>query len=195
MRDLALLGARLVVGGSMAAHGAQKAFGWFEGPGPEEAGKMMHGLGFRPGTTYATLAAWNEIIGGKLIACGLGGPIGPSMVISGMIVAQASVHWPKGFFAQKGGIELPLLYSAAALALGADDYGALSLDALFGLRKAMSNPVFTALALAGAVAGAIAALNMRDQSTDGPATPTYRGKNSSLPAEDDAGAKQEQTTG
>ena len=35
IRDLALLGARLVVGGGMAAHGAQKALGWFDGPGPE----------------------------------------------------------------------------------------------------------------------------------------------------------------
>ena len=165
----------------MAAHGTQKAFGWFDGPGPENAAKMMHGLGFRPGETYAALAAWNEIVAGKLIAWGLGGPIGPAMLISGMVVAQASVHWEKGFFAQKGGIELPFVYSAAALALAAGDYGALSLDALLGLRKPLRDPVFTALALAGAVAGAIVVLNGRDHSTEGPATPTFRGKNSPLP--------------
>ncbi|MGA2394366.1 MAG: DoxX family protein [Candidatus Lustribacter sp.] len=181
IRDLALLGARLAVGGGMAAHGTQKAFGWFEGPGPEQAAKMMHGLGFRPGETYATLAAWNEIVAGKLIAWGLGGPVGPAMLISGMIVAQASVHWEKGFFAQKGGIELPLVYSAAALALAAGDYGALSLDAALGLRKPLRDPVFTALTLAGAVAGAIVGLNGRDHSAEGPATPTFRGKNSPLP--------------
>jgi len=165
----------------MAAHGTQKAFGWFEGPGPEQAGKMMHGLGFRPGATYAALAAWNEIVAGKLIAWGLGGPVGPAMLISGMIVAQASVHWEKGFFAQKGGIELPFIYGAAALALASGDNGALSLDALLGLRKPLRDPVFTALALAGAIAGAIVVLNGRDHSAEGPATPTFRGKNSPLP--------------
>jgi putative oxidoreductase len=103
------------------------------------------------------------------------------MLISGMIVAQASVHWEKGFFAQKGGIELPLVYSAAALALAAGDYGALSLDAALGLRKPLRDPVFTALTLAGAVAGAIVGLNGRDHSAEGPATPTFRGKNSPLP--------------
>ncbi len=81
IRDLALLGARLAIGGGMTAHGTQKAFGWFEGPGPEQAAKMMHGLGFRPGETYATLAAWNEIVAGKLIGWGLGGPVGPAMLI------------------------------------------------------------------------------------------------------------------
>ncbi len=53
MRNIALLSARLAVGGGMAAHGAQKALGWFEGPGPAGTAKMMHGLGFRPGETYA----------------------------------------------------------------------------------------------------------------------------------------------
>lgn len=181
IRDLALLGARLAVGGGMAAHGSQKAFGWFEGMGPEEAAKMMHGLGFRPGTTYATLAAWNEIVAGKLIAWGLGGPAGPAMLIAGMIVAQASVNWKNGFFAQKNGVELPLVYSAAALALAAGDYGVFSLDALLGLRKPLREPWVTALAVAGAVAGALVVLNARDRSAEGPATPTFRGRNSPLP--------------
>src|ERR1700727_1878409 len=109
IRDIALLGARLAVGGAMAAHGAQKALGWFDAPGPEKAAEMMHGLGFRPGTRYGLLASWNEIAAGTLIALGLGGPIGPSMLISGMLVAQKSVHAKNGFFAQKGGIEVPFV--------------------------------------------------------------------------------------
>jgi len=181
IRDLALLGARLAVGGGMAAHGTQKAFGWFDGPGPENAAKLMHGLGFRPGETYAALGSWNEIIAGKLIGWGLGGPIGPAILISTMIVAAGSVHWSKGFFSQNGGFELPLIYSAAALTLAATDYGALSLDELIGLRKPLRDPIFTTLALAGAVAAAVVVLNGRDLSTEGPATPTYRGKNSPLP--------------
>jgi putative oxidoreductase len=183
IRDIALLGARLAVGAGMAAHGAQKALGMFDGPGPENAGKMMHGLGFRPGKSYAELAAWNEIASGALIAAGLGGPIGPSMLIASMIVAQASVHWPNGFFAQKGGIEVGMLYSAAALSFAASDFGGVSMDAVLGTREKLRDPFFTALVLAGGIAAAIVILNSRDTSPEGPATPTFRGKNSPLPEE------------
>jgi putative oxidoreductase len=171
----------LAVGGGMAAHGAQKALGWFEGPGPDKAAGMMHGLGFRPGETYAALAAWNEIASGVLIAAGLGGPIGPAMLISNMIVAQASVHWPNGFFAQKGGIEVGVLYSAAALAFAATGYGGISMDAVIGMRGKLRDPIFTTLALAGGIAAAVLILNSRDTSPEGPATPTFRGKNSPIP--------------
>jgi putative oxidoreductase len=188
IRDIALLGARLAVGGAMAAHGAQKALGWFEGPGPEKAAAMMHGLGFRPGSTYAFLASWNEIASGALIALGLGGPVGPSMLISGMIVAQESVHAKNGFFAQKGGIEVPFIYSAAALTFAATDFGALSLDHILGTRRPLRHPFLLALTLAGGVAGALVVLNGRDTSPEGPATPTFRGKNSPLPEETEAPA-------
>jgi putative oxidoreductase len=181
MNDFAILAARLVVGEGMAAHGAQKALGWFEGPGPEKAAGLMDSLGFKPGATYAPLAAWTEIVGGQLIALGLGGPLGPSMVVSSMIVAQAAVHWKNGFFATNGGIELGALYSAAALAFSADGYGSLSLDTLFGLRDKLKHPVVTTLVLAGAAATAAAILANRDRTPAGPATPTFRGKNSPLP--------------
>ncbi len=165
----------------MAAHGAQKALGWFEGPGPDGAGKMLDGLGFRPGSTYAQLAAWNEIVSGEIIALGLGGPIGPALLVSNMIVAMRAVHWKNGFFAQKGGIEVGLLYSAAALAF-AYDYGALSVDNLFGQRENLKNSTLHLLALAGGVAAAFVIHEQRvTVPPDQPATPTYRGKNSPLP--------------
>ena len=183
IRDIALLAARLAVGGGIAAHGAQKAFGAFEGPGPVKTAQIMHGLGFRPGETYGPLAAWNEMLAGSLIALGLGGPIGPSLLISEMAVAATSVKWKNGFFEHKNGIELPFIYSAAALAFAATDFGAISMDAIVGSRRPLRNPFLTALTLAGAVTGAIVLLNSRDQSLEGPATPTFRGKNSPLPEE------------
>jgi putative oxidoreductase len=164
----------------MAAHGAQKALGWFDGPGPEKAAAMMHGLGFRPGATYAQLASWNEITSGLAIAAGFGGPAAPAALISNMIVAQESVHRPNGFFAQGGGIEVGVLYSAAALTFAASDFGALSLDAAFGLREKLKHPVLMTLALAGGVATAYLILNSRDTTPEGAATPTYQGKNSPL---------------
>jgi putative oxidoreductase len=181
IRDMALLGARLAVGGGMAAHGAQKALGWFNGPGPEKAGQLMENLGFRPGETYGALAAWNEIGSGILIAAGFGGPIGPAMLISNMIVAQTTVHAPNGFFAQDGGIELGVVYSAAALVFASTDYGSLSLDAATGLHKKLHHPWFTTLVLAGGVAAAIVLLNGRNTTPDGPATPTFRGTGGPAP--------------
>jgi putative oxidoreductase len=180
IRDLALLAARLAVGGSMAAHGAQKALGWFEGPGPENAAGLMHGLGFRPGETYAALASWNEIGSGVAVALGAGGPLGPAAMFSNMIVAGASVHLKNGYFAQKGGIEIAALYSAAALAFAGSGYGSMSVDALLGIDKKLRGNTFTALVITGGIVTAIMILNSRNTAPETPATPTFQGKNSPL---------------
>jgi putative oxidoreductase len=164
MHDLGLLAARLALGLGLASHGAQKAFGWFEGPGPEGAAGYMASLGLKPGETYATAASYNEIASGLLIALGLGGPLGPAGAISTMVVAAETVHKKNGFFAGKGGVEMNVLYSAGALALASSGYGALSLDNLLGLDEKLHHPVVTTLALAGGVAAAYAILAQRDLS-------------------------------
>jgi putative oxidoreductase len=164
MHDLGLLAARLALGLGLASHGAQKAYGWFDGPGPEGAAGVMASLGLKPGETYATAASYNEIASGLLIALGLGGPLGPAGAISTMVVAAETVHKKNGFFAGKGGVEVNVLYSASALALASAGYGALSLDNLFGLDHKLHHPVVTTLALAGGVAAAYAILAQRDLS-------------------------------
>ncbi len=174
---IGVLAARLVVGGGMAAHGAQKAFGWFEGPGPAGAAGFLESLGFKPGPQYATTASAGEIGSGVLIALGAGGPIGPALMISTMIIAQTTVHAKNGFFAQKGGIELGLLYAVAALGFATGGYGDASIDHVLGLDKNLRHPVITTLAMAGAIAGAYYVLAQRDFSPpDGTlATPTIAG--------------------
>lgn len=174
---LGLLAARLAVGLGFASHGSQKAFGWFEGPGLEGAGKFMDALGFKPGKQFAGIASANELTGGLLIALGFGGPLGPAMVISTMIVAQNAAHLKNGFFAQKGGIELGVLYGAAALTFASSGYGDLSLDHVLGLDKPLRHPVIRTLALAGAIAAGYLILAQRDF-TPPPgtlATPTMTG--------------------
>jgi putative oxidoreductase len=162
--DLGLLAARLALGLGMASHGAQKAFGWYEGPGPQAAAGFMESLGFKPGTPYAQAASYNEIGSGLAIALGLGGPLGPAALISNMLVAQLTVHAKNGFFAQKGGVELGVVYSAGALALASAGYGNLSLDRLLGLHEKSNNAVFKTLVLAGGLAAGWAILNRRDLS-------------------------------
>ena len=110
--DTGLLLARMVLGLLMAAHGAQKLFGWFGGYGLAGTGGFFESLGFRPGRLFAAAAGFTELAGGLLLAFGLLGPLGPAMLIAVMIVAMATVHWQHGLFSQNNGIELPLVYSA-----------------------------------------------------------------------------------
>jgi putative oxidoreductase len=144
--DVGLLLARMVFGLLMAAHGTQKLFGWFGGYGLAGTAGYFESLGFRPGRFFAGAAASTEIAGGLLVAFGLLGPLGPALIVSVMIVAAATVHWANGVFAQNNGIEVPLLYGAAAAALALTGPGAFSIDALVGLT--WSEPVaWTVLAL------------------------------------------------
>ena len=131
--DTGLLIARMVFGLLMAAHGTQKLFGWFGGYGLAGTGGFLEQLGFRPGRFFAATAGATELTAGLLVAFGLLGPLGPALIVSVMLVAIATVHWQHGLFAQNNGIEMPLLYAVAAVALALTGPGAYSLDAVLGL--------------------------------------------------------------
>jgi putative oxidoreductase len=154
-----LLIGRLVVGLGLAAHGSQKLFGWFGGHGITGTAGYFESLGYRPGRFFATLAAFGEFTGGLLVALGLLGPVGPALMLAVMIVAMMQ-HWQNGFFAMKDGIELPLLYATAGVALAFTGPGLYSLDAALGL-GALSTPSVDAIALVLAVLAAVATLVVR----------------------------------
>jgi putative oxidoreductase len=155
-----LLLVRLVVGALMAAHGAQKLFGWFGGYGITAVAGMFEGLGFRPSRLFALLASLSEVLSGVLVAAGFLGPIGPALMVSVMIVAAISVHWQNGVFATANGIEVPLLYATVAAALALTGPGRYSLDALLGF-DAIWTSGFALTALAVAVVGSIGSLAVR----------------------------------
>jgi putative oxidoreductase len=133
LTDLGLLGARVVLGSYLAAHGAQKLFGSFDGPGLDATSQGFHHLGLRPGRVNATMAGVSELGGGLLTVAGLGGPVGPTAIAGTMVVASA-VHRSAGPFSTGGGYELPLTNLGAALALAVAGPGRYSLDGLTGLR-------------------------------------------------------------
>ncbi len=127
MRDAVLLGARAVVGGYLAVHGAQKLFGAFDGPGLDKAGMGFERLGLTPGKQMAAVAGATELGGGLLTVTGLADPAGPMALIGSMGIAAFS-HRANGPMASKGGYELPLTNLAAAAALAAAGPGRLRLS-------------------------------------------------------------------
>ena len=149
--DAGLLLARMVLGLLMAAHGAQKLFGWFGGYGIAGTGGYFESIGFRPGRFFAAAAGTTEFIGGLLLALGLLGPLGPAMIIATMVVAIATVHWANGVFAQNNGFELPLLYAVVAAALALVGFGAYSLDA--ALQLSWGQPVVLTVLGLGVIGG------------------------------------------
>lgn len=158
--NTALLILRLVLGTSMAAHGAQKLFGWFGGYGLKGTGGFFESIGFRPGVRFALAAGLTEFSSGLLLALGLLGPIGPALMLSVMLVAILTVHKGHGFFAMGNGAELPVLYITGALAVAFAGPGTYSLDHLLGLETAFPQ-VATWIALAVGVVGAFGNLVAR----------------------------------
>ncbi|MCU4182806.1 DoxX family protein [Acidiferrimicrobium sp. IK] len=155
-RNLVLLAARSVVGGYLAAHGAQKLFGSFDGPGIDAAAGGFEHLGLKPGKVFARLAAVSELAGGALTAAGAAAPLGP-VVLAGTMAVASATHRANGPFAAKGGYELALTDFAAAAALGVAGPGRFSVDGLLGRRLPAS---LRRLVVAGAVAVSGASLAM-----------------------------------
>jgi putative oxidoreductase len=123
-----LLLIRVVLGATMAAHGSQKLFGWFGGPGPQGTAGFFSGLGFGFPLGMALLAGAAELGGGVLLALGLATPIAAFAIAAVMVTAVSTVHWKNGFFAGNGGYEFNLLIFAVAVGLAATGPGRFSVD-------------------------------------------------------------------
>jgi putative oxidoreductase len=155
-----LLLARVVIGLVMAAHGAQKMFGWFGGYGLTATGGFFEQIGFRPGRVFAAAASITEIVSGLLVAFGFLGPIGPALMVSVMIVAMITVHWEHGLFAGNNGIEVPLLYMTVALGLALTGYGAYSVDAWLDIADRWT-PAMTGLVIGAGIVGGVVNTTIR----------------------------------
>jgi putative oxidoreductase len=156
-----LLILRLVIGFAMAAHGAQKLFGWYGGGGIKGTAAYLEKFGFQPGTQFAVIAGLFEFLGGLLLALGLINPIAAALMVSVMVVAIGTVHLGNGLFATNNGFELPLLYLTGALATGFTGPGDYSLDHALGFDSTFPEMTFWA-ALAIGLLGALANLAMRN---------------------------------
>lgn len=162
--DLGFLIGRVLIGLLVAAHGAQKLFGWFGGHGLQATGQFFGQLGFHPGRLFAAAASLGELTSGLLIALGLFGPVGPALLLAVMVVAAITVHWRNGLFATTNGIELPLLYSIAAIRFALTGPGRYSLDKALGLQWTWT-PTVIWIALIAGFFGGVFNLVLRRRST------------------------------
>ncbi|GAA2175387.1 hypothetical protein GCM10009846_25080 [Agrococcus versicolor] len=129
--DVALLVLRLVVGGVMVAHGAQKLFA--QGIDATVAG--FAGMGVPMPEIAAPFVIGVELVGGALIVLGAALPIVGLLVAIDMAVALALVHAPFGVFVAEGGWELVAALGAGALALAVVGGGRIGVDGLLGGRS------------------------------------------------------------
>ena len=156
--EAGLLIVRVVLGGLMAAHGAQKLFGWFGGPGLAGSEGWLESIGLRPARVYAVITGLAEFVGGALLILGFITPVGAAAVVGVMFVAIATVHWRNGFFNTAGGYEFNLLIIAAALALAITGPGTISIDHRAGWTLAGPEWGLAALGVAAVAAGSVLAL-------------------------------------
>lgn len=98
--DIALLVDRVIVGIIFAAHGAQKLFGAFDGPGLSAVVQMMGPIGY--------LVTIGEFFGGLGLVVGFLSRFSAASLIVIMFGAIYQVHGQHGFFLSHQGFEYNL---------------------------------------------------------------------------------------
>ena len=126
---------RLALGIIFFAHGAQKVFGWFGGPGLSQTVAGFRQMGIPPPATV--VAAFIECFGGLAMIVGFLTRPAAVGLIAVMLVAISKVHVRNGFFLNwsmapgKGhGYEFNLALIAMALSILIGGAGVLSVDRL-----------------------------------------------------------------
>ena len=142
---LGVLIIRVIAGLTMAAHGSQKLFGWFDGPGRRGTAGMMEKLGFREPAVMASLAGLAEFAGGLGLALGFLTPLAAIAIVVVMLNAALTVHLKNGFWNTAGGYEYPLVMSAIAVGIAATGPGDASADNALGFMGALSGDVWAAV--------------------------------------------------
>lgn len=119
---------RLALGIIFFAHGAQKVFGMWGGPG---WGKFTAGQTpfpfMRPTIFWLGAAALSELVGGLFVLFGLLTRVGAFFLACTMLTAMLGVHWGS-FFLQNRGIEYTVALLGMSLALLIAGGGQASVD-------------------------------------------------------------------
>jgi len=122
--DIGLLILRLGIGITMAMHGAQKLFGWFDGSGLEGVKGMLTGQGYPSPGFFAIVLGVTETFGGLALALGVLTPLAGAAIMGTMINAIA-INWDKGYI---GGVEYETVLALGGVALAFTGAGRISVD-------------------------------------------------------------------
>jgi putative oxidoreductase len=123
---------RLALGVVMFPHGAQKVFGWWNGPGFEQTLQAFEKMGFPAWATVLLMVV--ELPGAILLAAGFLTRLWALCIGVSMAICMFLIHVPNGFFMnwfgqQRGeGFEFHILALGICLALLIEGGGALSID-------------------------------------------------------------------
>lgn len=137
IQDVALLLARLGLGGVLIAHGWQK----FDEQGIDGTTAGFDAMGIPFPAAAANFATYVELVGGALLVVGLLTPVVGLLVIGDMAGAFWYVHREGGVFVSDGGWELVAMIGLLALTLVGVGAGRLSLDGFIAGGKRREEPV------------------------------------------------------
>jgi putative oxidoreductase len=121
--DLGLLALRLMLGGLVGVHGAQRVFGWFGGLGLDDFTKSLQQAGFRHTDILAPALGYAEVGGAVLLVLGLFTPLAAAAVLA-VVGNSIILQWNGGLAAY----ELAASLAGAAFALLFCGPGRISLD-------------------------------------------------------------------
>jgi putative oxidoreductase len=158
--DIGLLLLRCAIGLTMAVHGGQKLFGWFNGAGLDGTAGFFASDGYSAPKAMATVAGLTETLCGLGLAAGLLTPLAGAGIV-GIMLNAIAMKWGNGFF-NPSGIEYELLLLAGAVSLALAGPGRLALDHLLSVtRRHRLSHGLAAVGL-GAVCAAVVLVALHD---------------------------------
>jgi putative oxidoreductase len=130
--DVGLLVLRLAVGGTFLAHGLQKVFGLWGGPGINGFADFLQSQGYTQTFALAWLTGLGELVGGAFVILGVLTPLAAAGLL-GIAINVVLLKLGNGFFVAvppgaQPGFELEFVLGMAAGALVLTGPGRIALD-------------------------------------------------------------------
>jgi len=129
--DFGLVLLRFAVGGVFFAHGAQKIFGLWGGPGVAGFARALDGFGFTNTTLLSWVTGITELVAGAFVVLGVATPLAAAGLLA-IMVNTVLLKAPNGFFmggpTGAGAVEFDVVLGLAAAAIVLTGPGRIALD-------------------------------------------------------------------
>jgi putative oxidoreductase len=158
-QDLGLLVLRVALGAIFIAHGLQKVFGWWGGPGLEGFKETLTEAGYQHADMLTYIAAGAQIASGVLLVLGLFTPVAAAValafLVNSLLATFTAQRQAGGLFVLGSAAEHLLMLAAAAAAIILAGPGRYGFDGGRGWARRPFIGSFLALVLA--IGGGVAA--------------------------------------